>query len=220
MRSVAVIGMGRFGVALARELESLGIEVLALDFNEEDLQRVQGQVSACRVVDARDRKELAAAGVADVDVVIVAIGENFEAAQECILALRKLGVRRIIGRAQTTDRTRILEKIGAGRVVSPEIESAKRVAQSLAHPLLEDAIDIGDGVRISTLEAPEDLVGKSLMEIGTARLEGLLVLRVVRGAENAPDRVVIMPAGAGTRLEVGDRLTLVGRPEDLARFLG
>ena len=216
MRSVAVIGMGRFGAALVRELEQLGVEVLAIDTDEKDLQKIRADVSAARVIDGRDDKALASAGAGEVDMAVVAIGESFEAAQECVLALRKLGVSHIVARAQTADRRTILQKIGADRVVSPEVESAKRVAQSLAHPLMADSVDIGDGASVATLEVPEALVGKTLAEIGRERLQGLLVLRVLR--KNGPKPEVIMPPGAETRLEAGDQITIVGQVETVRAF--
>ncbi len=218
MHSVAVIGMGRFGAAMARELARLGVEVLAIDDNEESVERVRGEVSSCRVLDARDPKDLAAAGVGEVDLAVVAIGESFEASQECVLALKKVGVGRILARAQSHDRIRILEKIGAHRVVSPEVESAKRVAQALAHPLLEDSVDIGEGVTLATLDIPEDLQTHTLEEIGRGgRLQGLMVLRVVFPGEEG-ERRVVSPARADTVLPEGGRMTVMGKPEDLRRF--
>ena len=156
MRSIAVIGLGRFGAALARELQNRDIEVLAIDGREQEVQELQGLVTEAVRVDAQNARELERLGLAHMDVVVVAIGEDFEAAQDCVLALKSIGVRHVVARAQTRDRRRILRKIGADSVVSPEAESAKRVAQTLTHPLVSESVDLGRGCRTGDLSGAPD----------------------------------------------------------------
>lgn len=213
MRSVAVIGLGRFGSALALALESDGVEVLALDSDEEVVKNHEGKVTEALRIDSRDGRELEKSGVAQVDVVVVAIGEDFEAAQETVLALRRLEVKHIIGRAQTEDRRRILRRIGAHHVVSPEEESAKRVAQSLTHPLVAEAVDLGDGVQVATLAVPGVFCGKTLVDIKPNAEYGILVVRVIKEGG-----AVVMPPSAVYRLEKGDRVTIIGQAEGVRRF--
>ncbi|MCB9832207.1 MAG: TrkA family potassium uptake protein [Planctomycetes bacterium] len=213
MRSVAVIGLGRFGSALALALEEAGVEVLALDTNEEHVKNHEGKVTEVVRLDARDGRELEKAGVGQVDVVVVAIGEDFEAAQETVLALRRMEAKHIIGRAQTEDRRRILRRIGAHHVVSPEEESAKRVAQSLTHPLVAESVDLGDGVEVATLATPASFLDRSLAEIKPNSEFGVLVVRVIR-----EDGTVIMPPSATLRIDRGDRVTIIGRSEGIRRF--
>ncbi len=213
MRSVAVIGLGRFGSALSLALEAEGVEVLAIDSSEEQVKNHQGKVSEALRIDSRDGRELGKSGIAQVDVVVVAIGEDFEAAQETILVLRRLEAKHIIGRAQTEDRRRILRRIGAHHVVSPEEESAKRVAQSLTHPLVAESVDLGDGIEVATLEPPAVFHGRSLAEIKPNDEFGVLVVKMTRSGGE-----VIMPPTALHRMEKGDRVTIIGRSEGVQRF--
>jgi trk system potassium uptake protein TrkA len=213
MRSVAVIGLGRFGSALALALEADGIEVLAIDSSEEQVKNHEGKVSEALRLDSRDGRELEKAGVAQVDVVVVAIGEDFEAAQETVLALRRMDAKHIIGRAQTEDRRRILRRIGAHHVVSPEEESAKRVAQSLTHPLVAESVDLGDGVELATLEPPAVFHGRSLADIKPNAEFGVLVVKMTRSGGE-----VIMPPAATHRMEKGDRVSIIGLADGIRRF--
>lgn len=218
MSSIAIIGLGRFGAALARELSDKGVEVLALDTVTDEIREVQTQVAAADAIDARNPKELEAVGVRDVDAAVVAIGEGFEAAQECVLALKSLGVPLIIARAQTEDRRRILLAIGADRVVSPEEESAKRIAAGLVDPLLRDLVDLGDNARVVSMSVPEIFWGKDLMSIAPAREFRVLILKVVKSNEHGLKTQVHMPPGATTVLEENDELTVFGRAEDVEAF--
>ena len=218
MRSIAVIGLGRFGAALARELASRGVEVLGIDRSEAGQRAVDGHVAQFLAIDARDARALEAAGVADLDHVVVSIGEDFEAAQECVLALKGLGVDKIIARAQTEDRRRILSKIGADHVISPEEESAKRVAHNLTHPLVNEAVDIGDGIEVATLEVPETFTGKTLGEAALSSTFGILVLRLARRDAEGARLQVIVPPTAATEMRAGDEVTVVGNSDGVARF--
>lgn len=218
MQNIAVIGLGRFGTALAVELEAAGAEVLAIDTDHDGVDDVAGLVQAAHCLDATDPEALKAIGLAELDLVIVAIGENFESTQSCVLALEQIGVKRIWARAQTDDRLEILKRIGAHEVVSPEVESAKRVALQLTHPLLAESVDLGDGVIAATIPVPRTDIGKTLAEVGASADHDVLVVRVTRYDENGVRLGVVIPATAGTVLEENDELTLVGSLESIARF--
>lgn len=218
MPSIAVIGIGRFGEALARELQERGAEVLAVDTDSRHLEDIGDSVTAVAKIDGSDPSALRRLGVQDMDMVVVAIGESFIATQECVLALKTAGAKKIVARAQTDDRRRILEMIGADLVVSPEEEFAKRVAYRLIHPLVVDSVDLGDGIEVVTVEVPEHLVGKSLAEARPRSDFNILVLRIRREVEGSDEPIIILPPGAETILEAGDMMTIVGRSEDLTRF--
>lgn len=217
-RSVAVIGLGRFGAALATDLTHRGVEVIAIDVEERRVLSVHGEVHDSSCVDSRDARALERAGVAAVDVAVVAIGENFEAVQETVLALRQIGVEHVVARAQTEDRRRILERVGADEVLSPEIDNARRVAHSLTNPLIRESFELAFGGQVSTMVTPAGMVGKTLAEIGATAAFGVLVVRVLRKSASAAQPEVLMPPGAATKLESGDELTVVGPKEGIRRF--
>lgn len=218
MPSIAVIGLGRFGSALARELQARGAEVVAVDSNPDNLERVGDTVSAVSRIDGSDPSALRRVGVQDMDMVVVAIGESFIATQECVLALKTAGAKKIVARAQTPDRRRILELIGADIVVSPEEEFAKRVAYRLIHPIVLDSVDLGDGIEVVTVDVPPHLVGLTLAQAKPRSDFNILVLRIRRKVAGRRDPEIILPPGADTKLLAGDSITIVGRTDDIARF--
>ncbi len=216
MRSIAVIGLGRFGTALAHSLQKAKVEVQAIDVNPREVQDLGGAVVQPLQLDARDERQLAAHGVHELDLVVVAIGEDFQAAQECVVALKNLGAKYIIARAQTRDRRRILEMIGANRVVSPEEESAIRVAQSLTHPLVSESHDLGAGIEIATMKVPAPFAGKSLLELrDIISQSGIVVVRVTRANPLPNEERIIMPPSAATVLSEGDDITLVAKSDEI-----
>lgn len=218
MPSIAVIGIGRFGSALAEELQARGAEVLAIDTTSSHLEAIGDKVAAVAKIDGSDPSALRKVGVQDMDMAVVAIGESFIATQECVLALKTAGAKRIVARAQTDDRRRILELIGADLVVAPEEEFAKRVAHRLIHPIVMDSVDLGDGIEVVTIQAPPHLVGKSLAEARPRSDYNILVLRVRRRVRGKEQPQIIMPPGAETVLMADDMLTMVGRADDISRF--
>ncbi|MFT7617274.1 MAG: trk system potassium uptake protein TrkA [Planctomycetota bacterium] len=216
MRSIAVIGLGRFGTALAFSLQEKGVEVQAIDVDRREVQDLGDSVVQPIQLDARDRRQLEAHGVHELDIVVVAIGEDFEAAQECVVALKNLGAKWIIARAQTRDRKRILEMIGANRVVSPEEESAKRVAQSLTHPMVSETHDLGSGIEIATMKVPVQFDGKSLLDLRAEISDvGIVVVRVTRAEARPGEPRIIMPPSANTVLAVNDDITFVAKSQQV-----
>lgn len=216
MRSIAVIGLGRFGTALAYSLNEEGVEVQAIDINPREVEDLGDNVVQPLQLDARDPGQIEAYGVHERDLVVVAIGEDFEAAQECVIALKDLGTKYIIARAQTRDRRRILEMIGANRVVSPEEESAIRVAQSLTHPMVSESHDLGSGIEIATLKVPAPFEGKTLMDLKEPiSAAGIVVVRVTRADPQPGEERVVMPPSAHTMLSPGDHITLVAKAEEI-----
>ncbi len=132
--NIAVIGLGRFGFAMATTLAGLGHEVIGIDGDEDKVRAVADVVSLAMQLDATDDKALRGAGIKDVDVAVVSIGENIEASLLVVTLLREIGIDRIVAKAVTALHGRILEKLGVTRVVFPEREMAIRVAHSIAMP--------------------------------------------------------------------------------------
>ena len=148
-QSFAVIGLGRFGSAMARTLVELGQDVIGIDANEDNVQRVAEFLESVVRLDATDERALRAAGLKDVDVAVISIGENIEASLLVVMLVKELGVPRIIAKAVTPLHGRILEKIGVQRVIFPEREMAMRVAHSLVVPNVLDFIELSSNFSIA-----------------------------------------------------------------------
>ena len=131
MKTYVVIGLGRFGTAVAAKLQELGNEVLVIDENEEEVQKLSDLVTYAVVGDARDEEVLESLGVGNYDCGVVAIGEDLAASVLITLNLKSLGVPNVICKAKDEQQKRALEKIGADRVVIPEREMGMKLAQNL-----------------------------------------------------------------------------------------
>lgn len=134
MLKYAVIGLGRFGGTLARELSGQGAEVIAIDTDEEALVKVRDHVSVALRMDGTDERALREQGVDGVDIAVVGMAQRFEATQLATVVLRRMGVRRVIVKSATPLQDKILRRLGADEVISPEKESAVRLAQKLISP--------------------------------------------------------------------------------------
>ena len=166
MRRIAVIGLGRFGMALARNLARLGVQVIAADRNMQLVNEIKDDVDLAVRLDSTDRDALDAQDIDKVDVCVVSIGENFEASLLTTVILRKLGVPQIICRAQTTFHAEIFRQIGADEVIQPETSAGEQMARRLANPRLNDVIDIAEGYSIVEIEAPKSWWGTGLKDLG------------------------------------------------------
>jgi trk system potassium uptake protein TrkA len=211
-RRVAVLGLGQFGRALARELARCGAEVLAVDVSARRVDQVRDDVTHVAIADIRDRAALAELFPARFDVVVISIGGSLEAAIMATLYLKDMDVGEIWAEANTPEREEVLKRVGAARVISPEREVGRRVAQHLVNPNLLDFLPLTAGYGVSETEAPAWTHGKTLLELALRQEHGVAVIAARRG-----DSVLIAPGGRHT-VEPGEKLTLVGSDRDLARF--
>jgi trk system potassium uptake protein len=208
---VIVVGLGRFGSAVAREIEALGHEVLAVDVNEAAVNDVAPDVTHAVQADASDEGALRALGAGDFSSAIVGIAEATEASIFATMALQDLGVR-TIAKAGGPLHARILSKVGAERVVSPEQEAGTRVAHSFNIPGIIDYLAVAPRFGIARVVPPPAFVGRALKELD---LVGRLQLTPI--ALRRSDRVVVNPSRDEV-IRQGDELILVGRDEGFVRL--
>ena len=175
--SVAVIGLGRFGGAVAEALVRLGHDVLGIDEDAELVQSWADRLTHVVQADTTSGDTLRRLGVRDFDRAVVGIGSNIEASVLTVLALSDLGVRDIWAKALSRTHHRILTKLGADRVIHPEQDVGQHIAQMLHNPLVRDYLSLGNGYYIIDLRAPETLHGKTLDTLNRANIGrvGLLV---------------------------------------------
>lgn len=217
-RTFAVIGLGRFGAAMATTLSQLGHEVIGIDGSDDRVTALADQVSQTVKLDATDERSLRAAGIQDVDVAVVSIGENIEASLLVVTLVRELGIENIVAKAVTPLHGRILEKLGVTRVVFPEREMAMRVAHSLVIPNVLDYIEFSGDFSIVEVPAPAEFFGKTLRDIGLRARFGLTTIAIKRAATTEAGPLTIVSPGPDDVVQTGDVLALLGSNERLGRL--
>ncbi len=180
MQSVAIIGLGRFGISLAKELGSSSTQVIAIDRSTHLINEIKEHVDLAVKLDCTDQDALLSQGIDKVDVCVVAIGENFEAALLTTVIVKKLNIPNIICRAQSKYHAEIFMQIGATRVIQPEIESGTHLAKQLANPHLKDFITLAEGFSLVELSAPDAFIGKSLLGLKLRKEFGVNLIFIKR----------------------------------------
>jgi trk system potassium uptake protein TrkA len=211
-RSFAVIGLGTFGTTVAAELARFGNHVLGIDRVEAPVSRIAETLAEAVIADGRDEQALREAGVGDYDVAVVAIGEELDANILCTMNVKMLGVPTVWVKAMSRTHHRILTKLGADRVIQPEQEIGRHIAQMLHNPLVRDYVSLGNGFHVVDFRVPDSLDGTPIDAVGLADRFEIRALGLMRGSE-----FVSCEAGS-TPLQGDDKLLLLGRRENLRRF--
>ena len=204
MKSYMVIGLGLFGEALARELCSLGAEVLAMDVRQELVQQIANDVTHAVVGDGQDKDVLKALGARNFDCAIVAIGDNLAASVLTVMNLQELGVSQIVCKAHDETHRRVLERLGVSRVLIPEQEHAKRFARSLVRHNVLDYIELSEEYGILDIPAPASWIGKTLRELNVRAKLGVNIIAVESGKKTN-----VSPA-ADYQIREGDIMVVLG----------
>lgn len=204
-----VLGLGRFGMSLARHLHDLGHEVLAVDSNERLVNDAAAHVTQAIQADATDEASLRQLGVGGFDAAVVAIGSNIRDSILITVLCKEAGVPLVIAKAVDELHAKVLRKVGADRVVFPERDMGQRVARTLDTPNILELMELSGDYRIAELLAPEKWCGRTLMDVNVRRDYGLSVIGIRRG-----DTFMASP-GADVRLDAGDILLVLGRTKDI-----
>ena len=210
---VAVIGLGRFGTAVAFGLAGGGTEVLAPDNRPDVVQRLSGQLGQVVIADATDLDALQEIGIADFTRAVVAIGADLEASILTTALLSELGIADIWAKALSGQHGKILERIGAHHVVFPEHEMGERVAHLVSGRLL-DWVELDERWVFAKTKPPYELVGVPLGESGLRKKHRVTVVSVKPQGENDYTH-----AGNDTVLSYGCEIVIAGRPDDVERFV-
>jgi trk system potassium uptake protein TrkA len=213
--SVAVIGLGRFGSALALELTSLGTEVLGIDSDGKLVQSLSGQLPHVVAADTTDIEALRQLGVADLNRAVVAIGTDIQASILTTSLLAELGVADIWAKAISRQHGKILERVGAHHVVLPEHDMGERVAHLLTGRML-DYVEVDEDFAMVKTKPPRDIVSVPLGETKLRAKYGVTVVAVKTQAHGA--RAAFTYATPDTVLMYGDVILVVGKIKDVERF--
>lgn len=217
-RQFAVIGLGRFGSAMATTLADLGQDVIGIDAEPERVRRLADTLTQAIELDATDDKALRAAGIDTVDVAVVSIGENIESSLLVVMQLRETGIPTIIAKAVTPLHGRILEKIGVSRVIFPERDMAIRVAHSLVMPSVIDYIELSRDFSIVEVPAPASFIGRTLRQLEIRPRLGLTLIAIKRQADPEGPVITNIAPTADETIRDGDVLALLGRTDRLTRL--
>jgi trk system potassium uptake protein TrkA len=213
-RHFVVVGLGRLGISMVGTLDSLGHEVLAIDKREDVIQNLADDLQNIHLVAADATEEAVVRGlnVEGFDAAAVMIGENHvEASILATATLKEIGVPRIVARATSGVHARVLQKVGADRVIQPEREIGEQLARTMASPVLLDYVDLGEDEALIEAQVPRVWLDKSLSELDLSQGMGLTVL-----ALKPQDGPGSLPHG-DTVLRDGDVLVVGGSRKALDR---
>lgn len=208
-----MVGLGQFGSELARELAK-HCEVLALDSSEDRVNAIADDVQRALIIDAKDFASVRALVTPDFDEAIVSLGESIEASVLCTLHLKKIGIKRIRAKAVNEDHAAILRAVGAGDVIFPERETARRTAAQILHPNLLDFIPLAEEFEVMDIAPPSSFHGMTLLALNLRERFGVFVIAV---RELIPERFIFLP-GPDFVIKPSDTLVVIGKEVDLYRM--
>jgi trk system potassium uptake protein TrkA len=215
MPKFAVIGLGRFGYKLAVTLTKEGGEVIAIDSSPEPVDTIKDDVAVALCLDATDQEALRLQGIDKVDTAVVCIGERFEA---CVLAtalLKQMGVPRVYSRVSEGLHSRILELVGADRIIHPEEDMALKVGHSLMVKNIVDIIPISPEYNVAEIKAPQAFWGKSIGVLHLRRKYRVNLIVIKQEDESGEKAIIDSLPGAESIIEKGHGLIIVGKEKDI-----
>ena len=214
MKTFVVVGLGRFGTAVARELCELGNQVLAADTDAARVQSVADEVTHAVVADARDPDVLDSLGVGDYDCAVVAVGNDVGSSALVTLRLKEAGVPKVVCKAQSHVHKRLLEKLGADKVIFPEHEMGIKLAQGLAHSNILNFIELSPEYAIIEIDLPAGWVGKTIRDLNIRAKYGVNVIAVRRGQE------ICVSPGAEYVMAAEDKPIVLGKEAAISAVCG
>ena len=206
-----IIGLGRFGTALASSLAEAGCDILVLDRNEEKVRAMRTYTDAAYVTSSLSKDTLTEAGIANCDVVVVCIGSQLDVSILTTLTVVSLGVKRVIAKATTKEQGEVLEKLGA-EVIYPEHDMAIRLAKKLTSASLIEYLSLSNEIEISEIKITDKLVGKTLAD---ANLRSRFSINVIALEHGETTEITLSPDYS---FADGDIVVVIGQGNDIKRF--
>ncbi|PYZ93308.1 potassium transporter Trk [Salipaludibacillus keqinensis] len=211
-KQFAVIGLGRFGGSICKALSEQGMEVLAIDTNEDKVNQFASIATHAVVADTTDENTLKSLGIRNFDHVIVAIGDNIQSSILTTLMLVEQNVNHITVKAQNDYHEKVLHKIGAHKVVHPERDMGIRIAHNIVSKNVLDYLELSEEYSIVELEAGEAVDGRSLIDLDIRAKYGCNIMAIKRGED-----INVSPA-ATEHLMKDDIIIVIGADKDITRM--
>ena len=211
-KTYAVFGLGRYGIAVARELVSNGVEVIAVDTDERIVNAAAAELPICKCADVTDPDVIRQLGISNVDVVIIAMANNLEASVMAVTLCKEIGVKTVIAKAANEMHQKILTRVGADKVVFPENESGIRLAKNLLSSGFVDMVSLSKNVSMIELDVKPEWVGRNLIELNLRKKYSINVVAVRTGD------VVSVDIDPHAPLKEDDNLIVIANPEKLAKL--
>jgi trk system potassium uptake protein TrkA len=211
-KEIAVIGLGRFGASLARALMENHYNVLGIDQDADRAQHLSDELTHVAILDSTDEDALREIDIMAFETVIVAIGADFESNVLTTATLKNMGIPFVISKAVTRRQRDILLRVGADRVVQPEYDAGRRLAEEMVAPTVLERVHLGPDHSVGEIVVPKALTSRTLAQLDLRGRMGITVLLVKRG-----DQLIVSPS-ADTILLEGDLLLVLGSNEELLAF--
>lgn len=211
-RQYAVLGLGRFGGSLVKEFSKLDVEVIAVDKNQEQVEKYSTFTTYCVQANAVNENVLKELGIRNIDHAFVSFGDDIEASILASLLLKDMGVPKVWSKAQNEYHHKVLSRIGVDRIIHPERDMAKRIAHHIVSDKMIDYIELSEEYSIVEIYASEKLHHKSLVELDIRAKYGCNIVGIQRGTE-----IKVSPS-ADEMVHKDDILIVMGHNNDIQRF--
>lgn len=211
-KSIGIIGLGRFGGTLAKQVTSLGHEVYGVDRDEKVVQKIAPYIAQSVVADFTDEDTIAELHLETLDMVVIAIGEDMNAKLLTAMVLKDLKAPYVVAKASSLMESKLLKKVGVDFIVYPEMDMAERVAQMLSGDHIVDYFQLSKDIGIVEMKTPAFMVDKSLKELELRKFYNVNVVAIKRNSE------VIAPPDPNDKLQTTDMLILIGQNEEITKL--
>ncbi|UAL48450.1 TrkA family potassium uptake protein [Sutcliffiella horikoshii] len=211
-KQFVVIGLGRFGGSIVEEFSTLGVDVLAIDKDEDNINKISEYATHAVQANATDEATLNSLGIRNFDHAIVSMGDDIESSILTSLLLKEMGIKQVWVKATNKYHQKVLEKIGVDRIIQPERDMAKRVAHHVVSDKIFDYIELSNNHSIVELFASKKVSNKSLTDLDLRAKYGCTLIGIQRDGD-----IIISPP-ADEIIRQGDLLIILGRNEDIHRF--
>ena len=212
MKSVLLIGMGKFGQTLGEKLLSMGNEVMIVDKDEETVNQLASKYTDALIANCMNEDNLRALDIPSFDICIVAIGDDFQSSLEITSILKDLGAKWIISKASTDIQRKFLLRNGANEVVYPDRDIAEKLAVKINSAKIFDYIELNDEYSIFEIAVPNSWTGKKLVDLNPRKKYGMNLLTVKKGKDVVPS------LGPDYVFEQGDHMLVFGKTEKILSF--
>ncbi len=211
-KQYAVFGLGRFGGSLVKEFHELGVEVLAIDIDQEKVDQYAQFVTYAVQINGIDEAAIKQAGIKNIDHAFVSFGENIESSILTSLLLKEMGIPKVWAKAHNEYHARVLDKIGVDRVIHPERDMAKRIAHHIVSEKMIDYIELSEDYSMVEIVATDKIHNKSLLDLNIRAKYGCNIVGIQRG------KGIIVSPPADEVILKGDVLIVMGRNNGIGRF--